>query len=259
VFLLFTGSNPKTQNSISCIIFADHKSTQIFLSDQTFSAIFSENRPLNHDWDKMIKETFEDISKKTDEMELENEKLKKERRIAISEVIETLIGKGFIPCNLYAYLTGFLLKEYSAEPYRYSEGVQGDNGGMMSPEKLGSIIGEYYRYIFSGGSKGYKEEFIEIISDEQMAFIHFLENAFNIKTYVVEKAATRLRTYYKNNISFPIWCLKTIMDKDLEEPLDIIAEIMYTESEQTVPSLATKLGTILMNDKNKVDKKKERK
>ena len=183
-----------------------------------------------------------------------NEKLKKERRIAISEVIETLIGKGFIPCNLYAYLTGFLLKEYSAEPYRYSEGVQGDNGGMMSPEKLGNMIGEYYRYIFSGGSRGYKEEFIEIISDEQLAFIRFLENTFDIKAYVVEKAATRLRTYYKNNISFPIWCLKTIMDKDLEEPLDIIAEIMYTESEQTVPSLATKLGTILMNDTNKADR-----
>ena len=30
----------------------------------SISAIFSENRPLNHDWDKMIKETFEDISKK---------------------------------------------------------------------------------------------------------------------------------------------------------------------------------------------------
>ncbi|MBQ1652748.1 MAG: hypothetical protein II060_03080, partial [Bacteroidales bacterium] len=40
VFLFVSGLKPKTQNSISCIIFAAHKSTQIFLSDQTFLAIF---------------------------------------------------------------------------------------------------------------------------------------------------------------------------------------------------------------------------
>ena len=156
-----------------------------------------------------------------------------------------LLENGFIPGALYAYLTGFLLKEYSGEPYRYSEGVQGDHGGLMSKTQLSTMIGEYFKHLMN--NKSYKEQYIEVISDEQIAFINFVKNTFDIsEILVVENAATKLRTYYKNRIRYSVWCFKTIMDSELEYPMQLISDIMYTESTETVPSLAEKFGKILI-------------
>ena len=143
--------------------------------------------------------------------ELIHPHLDNERRIAISDIVDLLLENGFIPGVLYSYLTGFLLKEYSGEPYRYSEGAQGDHGGLMSKTQLSIMIGEYFKYLLS--NKNYKEQYIEIISNEQLAFINFVKQTFDIsEILVVESAATKLRTYYKNRIRYPVWCFKTIMD-----------------------------------------------
>ena len=156
---------------------------------------------------------------------------------------------GFIPGVLYSYLTGFLLKEYSGEPYRYSEGAQGDHGGLMSITQLSIMIGEYFKYLLS--NKNYKEQYIEIISNEQLAFINFVKQTFDIsEILVVESAATKLRTYYKNRIRYPVWCFKTIMDPKLEQPMQLLSDIMYTESAETVPSLAEKFGKILIDSQD---------
>ena len=174
-----------------------------------------------------------------------HQKLDDERRIAISDIVDLLLENGFIPSALYSYLTGFLLKEYSGEPYRYSEGIQGDHGGLMSKTQLSIMIGEYFKYLLN--NKNYKEQYIEVISDEQIAFINFVKDTFDIsEILVVENAATKLRTYYKNRIRYPIWCFKTIMDSELEYPMQLISDIMYTESTETVPSLAEKFGKILI-------------
>ena len=66
-----------------------------------------------------------------------------ERRIAIGDIFDALMEQGFMPCNLYALLTGFLLKEYSADTYRYSDGETGDK---MSVDKLAEIVGEYIKH-----------------------------------------------------------------------------------------------------------------
>ena len=174
--------------------------------------------------------------------------LNKERRISISDIVGLLLENGFIPSALYAYLTGFLLRDYSGEPYRYSEGIQGDNGGLMSKDKLGTMIGECFKHLLNPNIRNYKEQYIEVISDEQSAFIDFVKKTFGIsEALVVESAATKLRTYYKNRIRYPVWCFKTIMDFELEEPMQLVSDIMYTESSETVPSLAEKLGKILIN------------
>ena len=182
-------------------------------------------------------------------VELIDQHLENERRIAISDIVNLLLENGFIPGVLYSYLTGFLLKEYSGEPYRYSEGAQGDHGGLMSITQLSIMIGEYFKYLLS--NKNYKEQYIEIISNEQLAFINFVKQTFDIsEILVVESAATKLRTYYKNRIRYPVWCFKTIMDPKLEQPMQLLSDIMYTESAETVPSLAEKLGKILIDSQD---------
>ena len=66
----------------------------------------------------------------------------KSGQISIGEIYEFLENKyGFAPCNLSAFITGFLLKEYSSEPYRYSDSSSGHE--TMTPDKLAEMIGNY--------------------------------------------------------------------------------------------------------------------
>ena len=65
-----------------------------------------------------------------------------------------------------------MLKEYSQQPYRYGIGSLGDDGGVMTPDKLGEIIGEYIKHKIQP-IKNYKEKFIEIMTPNQKAFVDF--------------------------------------------------------------------------------------
>lgn len=73
------------------------------------------------------------LKKKVDA--LIQEAFKNDVRIAVGDIFNMLMEEGFMPCNLYAFITGFLLKEYSGEPYRYGIGSSGDTGGTMNAGK----------------------------------------------------------------------------------------------------------------------------
>lgn len=84
-------------------------------------------------------------------------------RISVGTIYEYLMDMGFMPCDLYAFLAGFLLSEYSGEPYRYSIGTAGDNGGIMDVDTLGDYIGEYIKHK-NTPIKNYQEKYIEIMT-----------------------------------------------------------------------------------------------
>lgn len=178
-----------------------------------------------------------------------NEQINKNGRVAVSTVINMLMEKyGFTACNLYAYLIGFLLKEYSIEPYRYSEGINGDNGGKISPDKLGDMIGDYIKHLVKNGR--YVEQYIEIMSNEQAAFVSFVSETFGLSDIsIVESAANKLRTQYKNKIRYPLWCFRCIDDKGLDMYIDKLAAIMYSDNDSNVPTLAGELGKMLLQNK----------
>lgn len=173
--------------------------------------------------------------------------LDKERRIPIGNVIDMLMVNGFTPCALYTYLIGFLLKEYAGEPYRYSEGAYGDNGGKLSPDKLGDMIGEYVKHTID--KKRYVEKYIEVMTPTQAAFVSFVADTFGISDMaVVESAAAKLRTAYKNKIRYPLWCLKVVDKNGLDTYIDKLSEIMYSESDLSVSALAEEMGELLIKD-----------
>lgn len=183
------------------------------------------------------------LKKKVDE--LIHNKFKDDVRISIGDVIDFLIEQGFMPCNLYAYITGFLLKEYANEPYRYGIGTAGDDGGKMTPEKLGDFIGEYYKHKAST-IKNYKEKYIEIMTQDQKAFVDFAHEAFGIADNLsVEQTASRVRVKLKE-IGYPIWCFKYIDTNSLDAFLDKLAEISNTKAGDNVPALAGQIGKMLI-------------
>ena len=179
--------------------------------------------------DKMIQDTFQ----------------KGEVRISIGEIYEHLMSLGFMPCALYAYLAGFLLSEYSEEPYRFSVGTAGDNGGVMTPEALGDYIGEYIKHKISP-IKNYKEKYIEIMTQDQKAFVDFAHDVFGVpENLSVEQAASRIRVKLRD-IGYPVWCFKCIDTNSLENFIDKLADIANAKTGETVPALAGQFGKMLL-------------
>lgn len=165
-------------------------------------------------------------------------------RISIGTIYDYLMGLGFMPCALYAYLAGFLLSEYSEEPYRFSVGIAGDNGGIMTPETLGDYIGEYIKHKISP-IKNYKEKYIEIMTQNQKKFVDFAHDAFGVpENLSVEQAASRMRVRLRD-IGYPVWCFKCIDTNSLENFIDKLADIANAKTGETVPALAGQLGEML--------------
>lgn len=107
-----------------------------------------------------------------------SEQLEKKLRVSFDEILALMMSNGFMPCNLYALLTGFLLKEYSREHYRCVEaGAARDAGGALTRERLATVIAEYMNHILSPKKK-YREKFLEIMSKGQREFLKFLHEIF---------------------------------------------------------------------------------
>ena len=170
-------------------------------------------------------------------------------RVAHTEIYDYLIDLGFMPCNLYAFLTGFLLREYSEAPYRYGIGESGEEGDTLNPDKLGDHIGECFKYKNPDlpPIRNYKEKYIEIMSQEQKAFVDFVHDAFDVaENSSVERAASRMRTKLKD-LGYPVWCYKVVDRCNLETYLDKIAEIANDRGSGNVPTQAKRLGKMLLD------------
>ena len=180
---------------------------------------------LKREVDKLIKAAFESD----------------ERRIAIKDIFDFLMEQGFMPCNLYALLTGFLLKEYSVDTYRYSDGETGDK---MSAEKLAEIIGDYIKHKNTPIAR-YKDKFIAVMSKEQIAFVDFANVVFKIPDNLsVEQTAARIRSKLKD-VGYPIWCFKEIDINGLGEFIDKLAALASSNSgEESVAKIADIIGRL---------------
>ena len=171
---------------------------------------------------------------------------KSEARISIGDIFDSLLELGFYPCNLYAYLTGFLLKEYSSDSYRYGIGFSGDDGGKMSPDKLAEFIGEYVKHK-NGNIKNYKEKYIEIMTKEQKAFVDFAHEVFDIPDNLsVEQTASKVRVKIKDEIGYPLWCFEYIDTNNLGDLLDNLATIANPKEGSSVPGTASQFGAKLI-------------
>ena len=169
-------------------------------------------------------------------------------RISHSEIYDFLAERGFMPCNLYAFLTGFLLREYAQAPYRYSIGESGDDGDTQNPDKLGEHVGECFKYKNPNqGIRNYKEKYIEIMSREQKAFVDFVHDAFDVaENSSVERAASRMRTKLKE-LGYPVWCYTYVDQRNLGDCLERIAEIANDQGNGNVPTQAKRFGKMLLD------------
>lgn len=125
-------------------------------------------------------------------------------RISIGEIYDFLETTfGFSSCNLTAFIVGFLLKEYSSDPYRSqdSEGVR----ESMTPDKLSEMIGNYM-------NKKSKTTYIVSLTPEEKAFYELTEAAWNItpNTCSSPTQAGSLIQAKMREFVYPVWTLEEI-------------------------------------------------
>lgn len=133
-----------------------------------------------------------------------NEAFDHSGKISIGEIYDYLEGTfGFSQSNLSAFLTGFLLKEYSGSPYR-SMNEEGHRE-EMTPDKLAEMIGNYI-------GKTPKLTYIVNLTDEEKAFYELTEKAWDMESDACTSpshAGSLIKTKMKSLV-YPVWCLEDV-------------------------------------------------
>ena len=167
-------------------------------------------------------------------------------RISFDDIFNFLLERGFMPLNIYAFLTGFLLKEYAADPYRYSAGTDGNTGGAMTVQKLAECVNDGIRQA-SAPARNNRPKYLEIMSANQRQFMEFASEVFDVSEDVsVEQSAQKLRLKLKN-LGYPLWCYVDAADAKYRDFLRLLADIANSKQAVGVSSLAERAGQFLIN------------
>ena len=137
-------------------------------------------------------------------IELIEAAFKENGRISIDEIYAFLEGEyGFSPCNLTAFVIGFLLRDYSSDPYR----AQDSEGHRepMSPDKLSEMIANYM-------NKKSKTTYIVSLTETEKAFYEMTEEAWRITPNTCSsptQAGTLIQAKMREFV-YPVWCLSEV-------------------------------------------------
>lgn len=147
-------------------------------------------------------------------------------QISIGEICDHLENNyGFAPCNLTAFLVGFLLKEYGTDPYRYTD-VSGSHEAMSS-DKLAEMIGNYV-------GKKPNPTYIVKMTPEEKAFYEVTEKAWGIVPNSCSSAA-QAGICVKNKmqaLGLPIWSLEEVDSYGVYDIVEKYIELVQKEGKE---------------------------
>lgn len=162
---------------------------------------------------------------------------KKDGRISIDEIYDFLDTKyGFSLCNLSAFIVGFLLREYSGDPYRFqdSEGHR----ESMTPEKLSEMIANYM-------NNKSKPTYIVSLTEEEKAFYELTETAWRItpNTCSSPTQAGILIQSKMRDIVYPVWCLDGVDKSGVYDIVKKYIDLVQSNGEEA-HDVANEIGQI---------------
>lgn len=186
----------------------------------------------------------------------------KNGRVYITDILSTLSERpfGFTPCNLSAFVLGFLLKEYATEQYFWSNGTT----RPMTVDLMKSAIKNAMDQVVTPKAS-YRPEAIVTMSEELRRFLQGTASIFHEsqeRCGSVDAAAGVVRLGMKK-LEFPIWVLKSILEAEpLQTDSAIIAEVIekylgianirnYPEK-TTESDLANDIGRLMKDNPNLV-------
>ena len=188
-----------------------------------------------------------------------------EGRISIAAIYEELKKEpyGYLPCNLTAFVLGFLLKEYANDTYRWTND---ETSEPMNTTKLKEMIDEIIKLQLVPNQR-YKDKYIVAMTAEERKFSEVTSEVFSIpenQCASIQQIRDRIRVEMKK-LSFPIWCLKYIIgetnitsdDGVICELIDLYCGIANTNNyvgKQSEADIALRIGKLCIdNDEAKHD------
>jgi len=148
-------------------------------------------------------------------------------RISIKEIYSMLsTGEyGFMPCNLTAFVLGFLLKEYAKDSFQWSDG---QTSAPMSILKMQEMIDEIIKQQIAPNSR-YKDKYLVAMTDEEKAFNECSSKVFDIpldQCISIEQTRNRIRMKMRD-LAFPVWCLKSILSTTSHKtPSNVLSKLI---------------------------------
>ena len=178
-------------------------------------------------------------------------KLKEDARVSFNSIYAYLAKYGFMPYSPYAYLMGFLLREYLDPKYRYSIGESGESGGVADYEVFSGFIKDALDKAANDDSVK-KEAYIELMSQNQLKFVKFASEVFQVEsTLAVEQTASKLCVKIQE-LGFPLWTFKYAAGNEAwNEYVDLLTSIVNAPKETGVASLTDKFGKLVEDDLEK--------
>ncbi len=178
------------------------------------------------------------------------ESFDKDGQVSIDAVYELLENTyGFAPCNLSAFLAGFLLKEYAGEPYRYSD-ASGSHEAM-SQDKLAEMIGNRV-------GKEPSPTYIVKMTAEEKAFYELTEKAWGIAENSCS-SPSQAGMCVKNKmqaLGLPIWSLEEIDTFGAYDVVKMYIDLVQKEGNEA-HKIAITIGGISINRPSLGDQLKE--
>lgn len=160
-------------------------------------------------------------------------------KVSIDEIYNYLESEfGFAPSNLSAFIAGFLLKEYSSDPYRCTN-AEGFTESMTS-EKLAEMIGNYVNI-----TKKPKPTYIVRMTEAEKAFYDLTEEAWGITANSCSSPAqaSGLILAKMREFAYPVWCLE---DVDTAGVFDIVKKYLklVQSKDNETHNIANEIGKI---------------
>jgi len=159
-------------------------------------------------------------------------------QISIGELYDFLESTyGFAPCNLSAFISGFLMKEYGSEPFRYSDSSGGHE--PMSPDKLAEMLGNYI-------GKSPKPTYIVKMTANEMAFYELTEKAWGIPANSCSSAEQAARAVSKKMhvLKLPVWCLEEVDAIGIFDVVQKYIQLVQKEESNEAHKIAVEIGKI---------------
>lgn len=188
----------------------------------------------------------------------------KSDRITIASIYEMLKAEpyGFMPCNLTAFILGFVLKEYANSTYSYSDNL---TTLPLDTDKLASMISDIIKQD-NTPDKRYKDKFIVTLTEEERAFNKITSAAFDIpEMYCVSITETRSRIREQmKSFSFPIWVIKYVLDGNpFTTSKDVVSKLIDNycgiannknmEGEKSDNDIALAIGRLCLDNEGAAD------
>lgn len=185
------------------------------------------------------------------------EEFDKSDRVAISTIYNKLTEApfGFMPCNLTAFLLGFVLKDYVGDKYGYDDGIA---GGEMNLANLQAMVEWVIKYA-AGQDTKYREKYIVTMTEEIRKFNELTCAAFGIGA----EQCTNLpntRNYIRNRmkeLTFPVWCVEYCLgDVSIASSEAVVVKVIQLYSGlannvnmgKSESDIAAEVGTLYKNN-----------